>query len=65
MEEQKEKSENLENNVQTQEVKTEEVKTSTTINYEDLIAKARMDEKNKLYPEIEKWKRMQMKKPKK
>ena len=30
--------------------------TAPTVNYEDLIAKARTDEKNKLYPEIEKLK---------
>lgn len=58
MEEQKEKSENLENDTTKTEEKKEEVKApAPTINYEDLIAKARMDEKNKLYPEIDKWKK--------
>lgn len=46
--------------VETKEEKKEETATKVVppvINYEDLIAKARSDEKNKLYPEIEKLKK--------
>lgn len=47
---------NLNTNVEPPNTPDTVVTTATTINFEDLVAKARQDEKSKLYPQIEKLK---------